>query len=302
MNITETRRNEIFDAAEKHLPKHFTSVFIEHDDSLTEDQMSNIIHDPDYSIYQDDQFSSWESEVRATAMNETIDPIIDELRQQFDNEEIDWLEDDLNDHLREKLDSLDDADPQAELVRLTSNPLCVTQFIDPEMFTQVFSALLNRSYDDAERRGEKDAQRAADVVRAINVSASASSTKPFRISIPLTDHNVKQITEALDHARLDMLLEPRFVFNLDLALLSSERNVVNGIAYAKRTPEFLVIRNPYLYFGDPYAGDGWFTDMLLDAEIIVHRSCIDLDTKASGYTVEDIFGIMLDDQPDITAF
>lgn len=302
MNLTEARRDEIFDAAEACLPKQFASVFIEYEASLNEDQMSNIIHDPDYSIYQDNEFSFWESEVRAIAMTEAVDPIIDELRSQFDDEEIDEMEGCLREHLQEKLDALDSADPQSDLVRLTSNPSCVTQFIDTEIFTQVFTALSKHGYANAELRGTKDVERAVGFVRALNVSASASSTKPFRISIPMTKANIGQIADALDHARLDMMLEPRFVFDLDLSLLSVERNVIGETAYVSRTPEFLVIRNPYLYFGDPRAGDGWLTDMLLDAEIIVHRSEVELDTKASGYDLTEIFGMAFDDKPDVTVF
>lgn len=240
------------------LDEHYTLVYVEYRDELSDDQKAALVAGDMEGVFCDPFFEEWEN----NAQYESVKTIIVEAAQQIIR---DWENEDLDDH-------------STAYFELEGSP---------ELWERLEDEIRER--DDSDHITQLVNQSGATLLR-INV-LDEDHAFSFRDVAP------EEVLEAVGleataqnlHEMRDTLAEcsPEFSVLLGYWIVGAELSDLYALPYNCRE---VVIENPYLYLGNPFAGSGYISDNPFFGDVRVLREDLRTDKAAFGYSVNEVFG------------
>lgn len=106
-----------------------------------------------------------------------------------------------------------------------------------------------------------------------------------------TKHNIKEVQAVLDN------MSTTVVMGFWIAQVEIP-DIYNLSPHDEAT---VYIKNPYLFLGNPFTGNGWMTEERLGGELRVERQYLCTDRDQYGYSVDDIYGGLWIDNSEISS-
>jgi hypothetical protein len=158
---TERSNNTVYERALATLPEKVTLGFVEHDDSLTDDQIRRLFAGG--WLYEDATFDEWYSDLRSDSAAEVVKEHVGEDDRDILDEAL------LLDEVRFAVEERDDWDPATELLNRTGTKwmryevgleVPDTCFVDDDELGQVTGSILTATGLDSVHEGEVQAMLA----------------------------------------------------------------------------------------------------------------------------------------------
>lgn len=328
MSETLPSADEIKKFIVENRPKFYTSIFVEYGDQLTEKQVTEMVSNPQYNPYEDEDFNAWVSEASYNSEKEEWKEMLRSIEHHFNlnhfglEETLEIILKDPNlestrDEFVEYLQSIDDSDPFSELIDVTPEVLVRVPLSDID---NGWSFALPTAEHIADRLGISITDPESPLIAGYE--HNPQSVRNFEAIQELIDNNpdtmVVTAAELLDKMRtdlpnavhVDISDDPDNLNSLTEMLINSytgyrQLHLVFGIELSElntedaRDPDALItVSDPTLYLGNPYDGDGWYASAL-DGSITVRRSQLRTDADQIGWAFEEIFGSYSDEYASV---
>jgi hypothetical protein len=247
---------DLADAIIERLDAEYDLVYVNQGDQFSDEQVEHIVSG-DYEKLSEST-EEWESDSRHDAMAAIIKEELAAILREWEREdaEID------TDALESEFDGSEDEDRVRDEISQRDTGSWVKDLAraTPDVLLRI---------------------RVVDEDDAYNNEAVDPNDALTKVGLPITEANTKLMVETLIECSPEYsILMGYFIVGADvMALLDLPSDTVE-----------LTIENPYVYWGNPFAGSGFISESAFEGTVTVKREDLHTDKGAFGYSVTEVYG------------
>lgn len=266
MNSTERSTAALGQAVTAEMDEHYTLVYVEQGQELPDDVVAALVRgDNEWETKGGEALAEWADDVRRVSAPARVDDLAKEIVRRWERE-----------------DSYDDTDAA------DYSDLIDDEWPDSDERIAAIETMLERDnstwFSDLVNAHGAVLLRVSIATMDEDAGLSFKPITPGRfldlLGFEHTTHNLATAAEAIDNA------SPEFSVVMGCALIAPDLDAI----YELPAEGKVELRNPFVWFGNPFAGSGWCADDAFEGTLTVDRSALLTDADAFGYGWSEVVG------------